>query len=741
MADADAPQFVENDADTMRRWGIDPSTVQPPRAPPLVVQGIRQPSPGEDDAATMQRWGVDPAAVGTSPLDRINTAAAKLGIPSNAPMAQKTQAIFAATHARQQQIEGASAMAQDPVGSAVLAGSGNAVSGIPIVGPVLQSTLQKSSAAARAMIYGTPYADNLSQIQGAQNEATAEHPILSTAGSVAGGVLGYAGASALGAGPALGLEGSLGTRVGMGAASNAVIGGTDAAVRGNDPRTGALIGGALGAAAPVAGKLIGAGAEAATNWLSAKYVVPPELKNIPRAAINLLAPLFHADDPTAVQDSLHRFGDTAMLADVGPSMQGVVQGLATKPNAAKSVVYNALSGRAAGRETRLNTDINDALGPAQDPQAVTDAILEHRNAVDAQNYGAVHAIAPPVNVSPVVAAIDRQLPTAVGAQRVALQTFRNHMIADPGDAAQGIPQQLQTNSEFLHNVRQEADAVIDHDAPGLGVQAGAVARAQGALKTVRGALDGVLKTQVPGMAGADAESAALAKRAAAVKAGTQVLSSGKTAQAPESFANNFNALQPGEQIAQNIGLRGDINRIVGTNSNDVAAMRGAMQGEGGWNTAKLATSFGQKPADQVVNALAREGAFSETMNRVVNNAQTGQRVAATALLKDTDPAQYDLGKANPLGLLALGAKKLINPAISAVLRTNNEPRDIALAKMLTAQGNLRDMYVRGLTKVAQQQNALSSAASRAGSIAGGATNFLIPSVNAGLQGSPSSRNN
>jgi len=113
-----------------------------------------------------------------------------------------------------------------------------------------------------------------------------------------------------------------------------------------------------------------------------------------------------------------------------------------------------------------------------------------------------------------------------------------------------------------------------------------------------------LEEQVPGYANANAVSAALAKRAEAVKSGTQYLGNGKTTPSPERFAADFDPLSQGEKIALAKGSRGEVERILGTKANDLQALRGELQGEGGWNTAKLATVHGQPAADELVQRFA-----------------------------------------------------------------------------------------------------------------------------------------
>src|SRR6185369_10375366 len=51
---------------------------------------------------------------------------------------------------------------------------------------------------------------------------------------------------------------------------------------------------------------------------------------------------------------------------------------------------------------RIQDDVNRALGPAEDPQTVTNAIREHRTAVDSVNYPAALDNAPQVRIAPIM---------------------------------------------------------------------------------------------------------------------------------------------------------------------------------------------------------------------------------------------------------------------------------------------------------------------------------------------------
>lgn len=109
------------------------------------------------------------------------------------------------------------------------------------------------------------YANSLAAQEGMDAEFQAAHPIISTGAQLAGGVASVGGVlkAAPAAGKLLGVTGNsmLGRTV-AGGLSGAALGAGDAAVRsGGDPtaiKEGAIIGGALGAGAPAAGKAIGA---------------------------------------------------------------------------------------------------------------------------------------------------------------------------------------------------------------------------------------------------------------------------------------------------------------------------------------------------------------------------------------------------------------------------------------------------------------------------------------------------
>lgn len=610
-------------------------------------------------------------------------------------------------------------------GDASAAVGAGIINGVPVAGPAAMWAVEHGLGGVRALQEGVPYAQGLKEVQDFTGSTAAAHPYATMAGNALGATATMLPLMAT-APAAFGIDAASGAgAVAAGVGSGAAIGGTDAAVRsgGNPTQTGvgALVGGATGGLGPAVGKVVGYGANKLMGLAS--DLTAKSSTGISASTRNLLLDVINQDGPQAVQQQLHELGPQGMLADVGSAVQGRAQGVAVRPGGAELV--QAIKDRAEGANGRIR-DAVDQLGPAEDPQTVTDTIKTVRKAQDDANYAAVRQNAPPVDVSNVVSLIDRQLGPggAEGAQKTALQNLRDKLVKAPAQPAAppqessildasgnpvmtpGAPAQpakLQDAFNNLHNIRQEIDGLIDNSAPGLGVEKGAVNRQQGSLVAVRGALDDALKTQVPGMAEADAASAALAKRAEAVQAGVDTLGSGKTTPTPERFIADFNNKSVGEQIAQAKGLLGEVNRLVGTKANDLGAMRTALQGEEGWNTAKMGRVLGEQPTNALLDAVNRETTFGSTYNKVVGNAQTAFRNQGSSALDKASPfgVDMDVSKVSTPGAI-LGSLKgaVYNPLIKFLASTDTTARDAELAKILSAQGPARDAFVNKLFQAA-----------------------------------------
>lgn len=167
----------------------------------------------------------------------------------------------------------------DTATSTANAALGGAIEGVPIVGPAIKSGTEKLSAKIRSLMYGTPYADELSAVQNYSKQSAEAHPAAATTGEIAGAVAPMLTGAGL-APRAFGVVGPLLERAGFGAGTNALINAADSAARGgssDDIAHSGAVGAAVGAAAPVVGRALGVvgnkvlgSSDPAVNALAAK---------------------------------------------------------------------------------------------------------------------------------------------------------------------------------------------------------------------------------------------------------------------------------------------------------------------------------------------------------------------------------------------------------------------------------------------------------------------------------------
>lgn len=563
---------------------------------------------------------------------------------------------------------------------------------------------------------GFNYGANLKKQQGDTAQFAKDHPIAAPVLEATGGVVapvGVLSAAAKGAG--------LGTKMVYGGAAGAGIGGAQGAASSKDwtdlPQVakdaafGSGAGLVLGGAMPAAAKAAGAGYNAAAN------LVRGRVEGMSRPAGNHLIGAMEADGPAAVQARLQELGPDAMLVDAGPALLGKGQGAALNSDEGRSVLTNALTTRDKGTNARIRSDVDAAIGPAQDEGALTasDRIRRLREEGDAKSYPVALQNAPPVKIAPIMTElIDRIDQAPVGSPEhkalSAVQTMLTKKVKTPLVDSEGFPQYDNLGQEkfvdvpvshddagILHKAKVAIDNYVEHNQPGLGLQPGALNGQQAALKQVRYQLNSALEDQVPGYANANRQSAALAKRVEAVQAGTQYLGNGKTTPTPERFAFDFQGLDHGEKIALAKGSRAEIDRVLGTKANDLQALRGELQGEGGYNAAKLATVHGQEAADQLVATVDRNLAFRNTHNKVVENSQTAQRQAAANAMKPVPAGEVPMVNPNMtvLGFAGSALKKAGNAAWGQV-RPDATRSYGEVARALTEQGATRDARIRSI---------------------------------------------
>jgi hypothetical protein len=131
------------------------------------------------------------------------------------------------------------------------------------------------------------------------------------------------------------------------------------------------------------------------------------------------------------------------------------------------------------------------------------------------------------------------------------------------------------------------------------------------LTQTRAAVDDGLARAAPGIKDVDAQFAELSRQSAALQRGSQVLDGGKTAIRPVELADEIaqGALPQGTQIGPSAapvrlrqGARAEVDRLVGTNVNDLNTLERKIGTPQDWNSQKLETVFGEGPVANVAKA-------------------------------------------------------------------------------------------------------------------------------------------
>lgn len=503
-------------------------------------------------------------------------------------------------------------------------GVGGLIEGIPIIGPPIRYGTEKAAAATVAAFTDETY----DQVMDRMNEATrAEkeaNPIVDKGAQITGAVAGtipaiMAAPAAFGAG-----GGSLLLRSGISGMTGATIGGADAGVRsGGDPekiKEGIYWGGLFGLGGPVAGKLVGAGARSLADALRTRTAA--RMAGMDPQAFGYFRRAVTDDglDAVTFPQRLREMGVEAIPADLGPNLQKQAGALAATPGAAQTTIRTTLADRTAGANARIGQTIDETAGRNVVPSEIQADIAANQNA-HSPLYRETFREATPYNTEPIASALEADISRLRGPAQARLRQVRGMLnIADSNV--------LSTDPGVMFQTRQAIDGLLKTEIDPKVISA---------LTEARQMLDDGLTRAVPRIKEIDAGYSELARQDEAVTRGQQVLDSGRTAPRPSELAGEVErGAQPqGMQIGPSAvplrlsqGARAEIDRIVGTNSNDIVAMNRLIKGEGDWNRARLATLFGPEKAERLFKVLENESIYADTANTVTRNSETAARLAA-----------------------------------------------------------------------------------------------------------------
>jgi hypothetical protein len=220
-----------------------------------------------------------------------------------------------------------------------------------------------------------------------------------------------------------------------------------------------------------------------------------------------------------------------------------------------------------------------------------------------------------------------------------------------------------------------------------------------ALTQLRQSITEELHAKVPGIQDLDRQFAELARQSQSLERGSEVFDTGKQAVRPVELAQEMIAPTSSQQQVQRLtqGARAELERIVGTNVNDLLKLERVIGQPQDWNAQKLAMLFGPDRADRLVQVLNANRAFRDTYQTVVQGSQTAQRQAAKEALEL--PPQAPLGSRTVFGTVTSALEQARADRVQrtaqaqreriAGLLTTRGPEMMDLANQLIAQGPRR----------------------------------------------------
>jgi hypothetical protein len=583
------------------------------------------------------------------------------------------------------------------------------VNGIPIIGPMLNSGLDRAQAAIMSLASDKPYSEALKTVQAREAGDVAAHPTANLLGGIGGGVAGTvplvaAAPEAFGIG-----AGNLLARAGMGALSGAALGGSDSAIRsGGDLNSiihGAKIGAATGAGAVGLGSALGWAGGKVLNMLSGTSAPAREVGNMLAGA---------GLSPQDARTALNRLGPSGTLADIDPALTTEAGALAARGGATTSLMKNSMRTRAAGADDRASQLMTSALGPKPDLTAATEAI-ENDAATRAGPAYAAGRNGVPLDVTPVLASIDSQLPNASGGVANVLNTVKGYLTNKVASA--GNPTGLLVPKDDPASVLQARQA-LDDLIQKMPLDTSAGRNAMRTASGLRGQLDTVVKSN-PSFAHGDAiYSQAMGVRDA-LQSGVDVF---KRATRPEDMARTIQGMTPPELDAFRQGARVAIGDAMENTTRGEAAGAQSMFGRGTANRAKLDLLFPN--ASDVFDALHSEATMRGTERSILGQSVTAERQAAmkrwspqaesSGISNDLLAAGEGLATAGPWGGVAAPLlRRGVNNLLSGVRQRASDRVAQGVASGLVSTGAPQQQFLNQLTGAAKSRAA--HAAIRSGS--------------------------
>jgi hypothetical protein len=388
----------------------------------------------------------------------------------------------------------------------------------------------------------------------------------------------------------------------------------------------------------------------------------------------------------------------AMIADLGPNLQGHVGAIARMPGEGKTVAIDALGatighGRRGGAPARIQADVDAVLGPPQNLVQLERQVVQDANARARPLYDQFYNTPMPptqelVNILQAVPEnVVRAAQRLAAADRVdiarpeALPRLIEYIKRGLDDQVENLRRagnmaEARTYTNLTRDLRREVDTILSPQSPALGPWATA-RRTAGTGQQFREGLE----------------------------QGQGAFSRGTHPDQMRADLAGMNAVQRG---GFNAGARGQIRDIMGEASStlgstgDSAVMRRLGSD---YARDKLAQVAGQPGADRLVTRLDAEGIYEQTRQAAVGNSVTA---AMQQNMKRyggrTDPQVAGAGGDSLWGDAKRAARWVLNKMTAGYLDERSRAQALDAARILTAQGPQRDDFIRELQSFVQRRD-------------------------------------
>jgi len=299
-------------------------------------------------------------------------------------------------------------------------------------------------------------------------------------------------------------------------------------------------------------------------------------------------------------------------------MRGVAQGAVLGTGEQGGALKSMLRTRDEGTVQRITEALDRNLGPDPVPSVVQRQIRADQQALGPA-YNEAFQNARAVDSRPIAEHIDVLLHERQGNPAI-LQQVRQ-LLDVPNN-----PGTLDPYPRTLQNVREHIDLLMGGGDLDNGSRA--------ALTQLRQRITEELHAKVPGIADLDRQFAELARQREALERGSQIFGTGAEAVRPVEVAQAINAPTASAQQFQRLqqGARGELERIVGTNVNDLLKLEKVIGEPQDWNAQKLTMLFGPERSDRMMRVLDANREFRRSYQDIVQGSQTAQRQSAEKAL-------------------------------------------------------------------------------------------------------------